>query len=157
MRRRGLGTTGVVAIVVVVVVVAGGAAVLFVPGLLGGTKSNSNSTTNSASGSQTTSSSGGPTATVVIPLGSGTDATLNFQPASLTVVIGVNNTFKWINQDTVQHNVKSTSVPSGAQSFVSPALNQSMTYTVTLTVPGTYKYFCEFHPTYMIAQIVVSQ
>ena len=90
-------------------------------------------------------------------MGVGSNQNLNFEPAKLKVVIGVNNTIKWVQQDPVPHNVVSSSVPSGAQSFKSDTLTQGMTYTVTLTVSGTYKYFCQFHPTYMLAEITVLQ
>ena len=90
-------------------------------------------------------------------MGVGSDQSLNFQPAKLKVVVGVNNTIEWTNQDSVPHDVVSSSVPAGAQSFKSTTMSEGMTFTVTLTVPGTYKYFCEFHPNWMLAEITVVQ
>jgi plastocyanin len=159
MRRRGLGTAAIVG-VVVVVLVAAAAAYLYLP--RGGTNTNSSTSTSSTSSSTfsaqtSTSSSSQPTiAIVIVPLGVGSDQTLNFQPANLKVMVGVNSTVRWLFQDSVPHNVMSSSVPSGAQSFSSSSvMYQGSNFTVTLTVPGTYKYYCSIHPTYMIGQIVV--
>lgn len=117
------------------------------------TTSTTSTTTTSTTQTTTTAS---PVVIVIIPNGVGADATLNFQPATIRVVIGVNNTVQWIQQDSVPHNVISTSVPSGTQSFRSTlTLSQGQTFTVTLTVPGTYKYYCSIHPTYMLGQIEV--
>lgn len=95
------------------------------------------------------------TVVVNIPNGVGTIQTLNFSPTTITVVVGTNNTIKWINQDSIAHTVTSTSVPSGANSFDSGTLNPGSAYTLTLTVPGTYHYQCTVHPSWMIGTIVV--
>jgi plastocyanin len=92
---------------------------------------------------------------VVIPYDTGDNESLNFQPANITVVIGVNNTVTWVDQDSIQHTVVSTSVPPGAQKFNSGILNQSQEFTITLTVPGTYHYYCDIHPTWMKGTITV--
>ena len=94
-------------------------------------------------------------ANVTIPLASGDNESLNFLPANMTVVVGVNNTIVWNNLDYAQHNVVVTSVPAGAQKFRSGILNQGQTFTVTLTVPGTYRYLCSIHPDWMRGTIVV--
>jgi len=65
-----------------------------------------------------------------------------FNPGSITVVIGVNNTVTWTNEDTVTHTVTAdggsfnSSVPAG------------MTFTHTFTTAGIYAYHCSIH-TYM--------
>ena len=85
----------------------------------------------------------------------GDNESLNFQPASIKVVVGVNNTIVWNDLDSVQHTVKSRTIPSGAAPWDSGILNQGQTYTVTLTVPGVYHYDCTIHPDWMIGTIQV--
>lgn len=95
------------------------------------------------------------TAKVAIPNGIGSNQALNFNPKTITVVVGVNNTIQWTNQDSAAHTVTSTSVPSGASSFDSGNLNAGATFTVTLTTPGTYQYHCTIHPAWMTGTIIV--
>ena len=91
-----------------------------------------------------------------IPIGSGippgnwhnfTDlSSPSFQyPVNITVVVGVNNTIEWINDDRIAHTVTSFQTPPGASTFNSGIFSQGQTFTVTLTVPGVYKYFCAWH------------
>ena len=94
-------------------------------------------------------------ASVVMPNGVGSNTGLNFSPANATVVVGVNNTIVWTNEDTVAHTVVSKSVPAGAANFSSSLIQSGGRFNVTLTVPGTYKYFCSLHPQWMQATIVV--
>ena len=54
---------------------------------------------------------------VSIPSGTSGNQSLSFNPDSVTVVIGVNNTVVWTNDDAAVHTVTSSSVPAGAQSF----------------------------------------
>jgi plastocyanin len=61
------------------------------------------------------------------------------------VVIGVNNTVTWTNNDTVDHTVASSSVPTGAANFTSAIIAPGGTYSYTFTVPGTYTYYCTLH------------
>jgi plastocyanin len=93
-----------------------------------------------------------------MPQGAGSGK--NFAPASITVVVGVNNTIEWIDQDSIApHNVYFTTVPNGATNpnpaGGPPTLVKGDTYTVTLTTPGTYDYECQFHSTWMLATITV--
>ena len=69
-----------------------------------------------------------------------------FQPRAFTVVVGVNNTIEWINDDTIDHSVVALAVPQGASLFDSGFFGHGAAYTVTLTVPGIYKYDCAWHP-----------
>jgi len=94
---------------------------------------------------------------ITIPFGVGDNESLNFQPSSLTVVIGVNNTMVWDDLDAEQHTVTSMSVPPGAAKFNSGILNQGQMFTLTLTVPGTYRFYCTIHPTWMRGTIVVKK
>jgi plastocyanin len=96
-----------------------------------------------------------PGVTVIIPDGVGANTNLNFEPVDITVVVGVNNTIKWVQEDPIPHTVTSTSVPSGAESFDSKNMNKGDVFTVKLTVPGKYNYFCFYHPGWMKATITV--
>jgi cytochrome c oxidase subunit 2 len=115
-------------------------------------------TAHAPSTSSTTSTSiTGPTATVYLPQGAGGTQQLNFSPSTLTVAAGT--TIIFTDQDTdAPHNVYFTSVPAGASipSNPSQTLMKGDTYAVTLTVPGTYHYECQFHPGWMQATIVVT-
>jgi len=69
-----------------------------------------------------------------------------FAPDNITVVIGVNNTVTWSNDDTrAPHTVHVSSVPAGALPLSSGNMKPGDTYTYTFTVPGTYQYFCDYH------------
>ena len=111
----------------------------------------------SPSGTAGTSSNTPTSVQVFAPAGVGSNMTLNFVPSTIRLVIGVNNTVVWVNHDSTQHDIQSTSVPSGASSFDSGTLNPATSFSVTLTVPGTYHYHCEFHPAWMQGTIVVVQ
>ncbi len=71
---------------------------------------------------------------------SSNQSSAGYSPYDLTVLIGVNNTVTWTNDDTAAHTVSST---GGA--FNSGNLNPGMSYTFTFTVPGTYTYSCAYH------------
>lgn len=131
--------------------------------LTGSGSSSSASTTSSSSATTTisTSSSSSSAAAnalmVSIPKGSGLPSGApGFAPDNITLVIGVNNTVTWTNNDTVHHTVTSTSVPSGATSFNSGDMAPGATFTYTLAVPGVYQYDCIYHP-WMTATITVVQ
>ncbi len=118
--------------------------------------SSSTSSTSSTSASSTTTTQSSTSsssrlngAEIVLPYDVGDNESLNFQPASITVVIGLNNSVNWVDLDAIQHTVVSTSIPSGAQKFDSGILNQGQTFTWTFTVPGTYHYVCSIHPDWM--------
>src|SRR5207245_596991 len=54
--------------------------------------------------------------TVKLPSGVGIQTNnLNFDPATITVVIGKNNTISWVDQDSIPHTV--TSLPGAPSSF----------------------------------------
>jgi plastocyanin len=91
---------------------------------------------------------------IIMPAGAGSNQ-LNFSPATIKLVIGVNNSVTWTNDDAIAHTVKSNTIPAGAQPFASDILSTGQTFTVTLTVPGTYTYFCTIHPAFMRGSIVV--
>jgi plastocyanin len=63
-----------------------------------------------------------------------------YSPDNITLIIGVNNTVTWTNDDTSPHTASSM---SGA--FNSGNLNPGQSYTFTFTAPGTYAYSCAYH------------
>ena len=92
---------------------------------------------------------------VILPIGVGSNPNLNFKPANIVIVIGVNNTVQWVDQDSTPHTVTSTSVPTGANAFDSGTIKLGDTFSLTFAVPGTYRYDCTFHPGWMVGSIVV--
>jgi len=100
------------------------------------------------------------TVVVNIPVGAGAGASAapGYAPENVTVVIGVNNTVEWTNNDTqnggTDHTVTSLSVPSGAASFDSGIMAEGANFTHTFTVPGTYEYHCTIHA-WMTGSVVV--
>jgi plastocyanin len=72
-----------------------------------------------------------------------------FQPNTLTVSIGTELT--WVNEDDVPHIVVGVDSDSPIKS---KPLDTDDRYSITLTKPGTYKYFCSMHP-HMTGTIVV--
>ena len=86
----------------------------------------------------------------IIP-GSGANASLvqTYSPDPVTVVIGVNNTVVWTNNDTAPHTVTAND-----GSFDSGNMAPTATFTFTFTTPGTYHYHCIYHP-WMVATVVV--
>ena len=93
---------------------------------------------------------------VVIPHGASIES--NYEPAFVRVTIGVNNTIRWINQDSVPHGVRSdegyADPLTGAQ-FDSYAgsregkpdfLLAGETFEFTFREPGEYHYHMEPHP-----------
>jgi plastocyanin len=62
-----------------------------------------------------------------------------FSPNSVTVNVG--QTVKWVNQDTVAHNV---TAQSGA--FKSTNFGPGGSFTFKATKPGTFGYVCTIHP-----------
>ncbi|HVH15776.1 MAG TPA: hypothetical protein VNA15_08685 [Candidatus Angelobacter sp.] len=74
-------------------------------------------------------------------------------PVNRTVTIGVNNTIEWINKDTQAHTA--TAIVSPQQPlFNSGLILPGRTFSITLTVPGTYRYTCAWH-NWLAGQIIV--
>jgi plastocyanin len=70
-----------------------------------------------------------------------------YDPDVIDVVVGVNNTISWTNNDVGHnHTVTSMEIPPGAVPFDSGNMVKNATFTVTLTVPGVYRYGCSYHP-----------
>ena len=100
---------------------------------------------------------GGTAVEVIMPNGVNIQHNLNFQPAVLKLVIGVNNTITWTNDDSADHTVSFVSGPSGVSlaSISDPDVGSGQTFTITLSTAGTYQYHCAFHPGWMKGTITV--
>ncbi len=78
---------------------------------------------------------------LVLPPNLETRAGELIQPPTLVLVIGVNNTMVWNDQDTVEYDtVISSVVPQGALQWDIEHMTPGNTYCTTLTVAGTYIY-----------------
>jgi hypothetical protein len=75
-------------------------------------------------------------------------------PINETVTLGVNNTIQWVNNDSVDHTVSAFIAPGGASMFNSGLIKPAGTFSVTLTIPGIYKYTCAWHQ-WLAGQITV--
>ena len=64
-----------------------------------------------------------------------------YNPDNITVVIGVNNTVIWTNNDNEPHTVTASD-----GSFDSGNMNPGARFAYTFTTPGTYTYICTYHP-----------
>jgi plastocyanin len=86
-----------------------------------------------------------PQVTIMIPLGAQSGslpANGNYLPNNVTVIVGVNNTVQWTNNDTALHSV---SDPAGNP--LAPhanAIQPGQAVCVTLAA-GTYNYHCIYH------------
>jgi plastocyanin len=78
---------------------------------------------------------------VVIPKGAGVNLHLGFEPPDITIVIGVNNTVIWKNEDTDWHTAHSN-IPEFNSGLIPPGGN----FTHTFLRAGTYPYHCDPHP-----------
>ena len=94
---------------------------------------------------------------VVIPDGTSLNHALNFSPNDITLVIGVNNSVTWVNDDSTEHTATFTSGPAGANlASISGDIQPGTSFgPVTFSVPGTYAYHCQFHPGWMRGTIIV--
>jgi len=78
---------------------------------------------------------------VTIPSGAGDNPKLGFEPAIMTIVIGINNTVIWKNDDSDWHTAHSN-IPE----FYSGIIQPGSTFTHTFERPGVYPYHCDPHP-----------
>ena len=107
------------------------------------TPSGTSLTSSSTTGTTTTSTQQASVTTVnviiihgVASKGSGA----GYSPDNITLIIGVNNTVTWTNNDTSPHTAIAM---SGI--FNSNNLAPGQSYTFIFTAPGTYVYFCAYH------------
>lgn len=78
---------------------------------------------------------------VIIQNGAGENLHLGFEPAKITIVIGVNNTVVWKNEDSDWHTAHSN-IPE----FNSGLIQAGDSFTHTFLRSGTYPYHCDPHP-----------
>jgi len=79
--------------------------------------------------------------TVIIPEGASVNLHLGFEPAKITIVIGINNTVIWKNEDSDWHTAHSN-IPE----FNSGLIQPGDSFTHTFERAGTYPYHCDPHP-----------
>jgi plastocyanin len=122
----------------------------------GSSASVSSSSSSSANTTASKSSAPPPNGLAISILkGSSSDqSSLGFGPDTATIVVGVNNTVTWTNNDVAGHTVTFTGIPSGATTSSSALIAPSATFTQTFTVPGTYHYICSIH-SWMKGTIIV--
>ncbi len=68
-------------------------------------------------------------------------SSLGYSPDTIHIVIGVNNTVVWTNNDNVTHTVTST---TGV--FNSGLIPPGQSWNYTFTYPGVFNYYCTIHP-----------
>jgi plastocyanin len=97
--------------------------------------------------------------TIQINPGASTLTTTAFSPDVAKLVIGVNNTFQFVNNDSqsggVSHTATAKTCPKVCP-FDTGVFGYNVTSQMfTVAAPGTYAYFCEIHPSTMVGTIVV--
>lgn len=86
---------------------------------------------------------------VIIPNGAGENLHLGFEPSKIMLVIGVNNTVVWKNEDSTWHTAHSN-IPE----FNSGLIQPGDSFTHTFQRAGTYPYHCDPHP-WMTGVVIV--
>lgn len=86
---------------------------------------------------------------VSIVAGASTPGNLGYDPDTVTVVVGVNNTVVWTNNDQAPHTVTAKDL-----SFNSGNMNPGDVFQFTFTKPGTYEYGCNYHA-WMAGTVIV--
>jgi plastocyanin len=78
-------------------------------------------------------------------------ANFAYHPATVTVAVGTRITF--VNHDQTAHTATSSASP---RAFDSGTLGPGQSKTITLSKPGTYSYYCQFHP-FMHGTVIVAK
>ncbi|MDG6904301.1 MAG: cupredoxin domain-containing protein [Nitrososphaerota archaeon] len=100
---------------------------------------NGSATTTTTSSTSTSTNASNPL--VSIEYGSAANTvTTYYSPPTITVVIGVNNTVTWVNNDIAPHTVTAND-----GSFNSGNMNPGQSWTHVFTTPGNYTYHCNYH------------
>ncbi|HEV2138233.1 MAG TPA: cupredoxin domain-containing protein [Nitrososphaerales archaeon] len=87
---------------------------------------------------------------VVMPTGVGSNTALNFSPATITLIIGLNNTVTFVNRDSVVHTVTATD-----NSFNSGDVVAGKSWTNTFSAAGNFSYYCIYHSSWMKGKVIV--
>ena len=124
----------------------------------GGATTSSGGATTSPTASTT---GGGSTTAVSIVNGASSKTTDAFSPNPITAKVG--DTITWTNNDVQPHTVTSGTGPSDpdkGKAFdsspnLNPLINAKATFSHQFTQAGTFKYFCQIHPT-MVGTVNVS-
>jgi plastocyanin len=82
--------------------------------------------------------------------GSSRDPRLGFDPAEIRIILGLNNTVTWKNDDSDWHTAHSN-IPEFDSKMIPPAGS----YTHTFLTVGIYPYHCDPHP-WMTGKITVT-
>jgi len=111
----------------------------------------------SSSSSSGSGAGAGVTVHIIMPSGVSINHNLNFQPSTITLIVGKNNTVTWTNDDSADHTVTFLTGPTGVSlaSISNPDVGSGQSFTIVLSTPGTYTYHCSFHPAWMHGTIVV--
>jgi len=88
----------------------------------------------------TSAQSGGSVSVSIVAGAFNYTSPINFSPKVITVVIGVNNTVIWTNNDSYAHTVTADD-----GSFSSGNMDPGNTFSKTFTTPGTFTYHCSYH------------
>jgi plastocyanin len=80
------------------------------------------------------------------------DSNVTFSPRNVTVIIGLNNTVEWKNNDVAAHTV--TSMGNDPTSFNSNVIPVNGTFIYEFTQPGYYLYHCTLHA-WMFGSVMV--
>lgn len=92
---------------------------------------------------------------MVVPLGAVIEENRQLIPEEITVVLGVNNTVIWINQDDTAHGI--TSDKGGTEHCGSPGvLKPDESFSVTFNNTGIYEYHGQPHP-WMTGKVIVME
>jgi len=87
--------------------------------------------------------------TVTIPAGTGANPSYNYEPSNFLVEIGVNNTVKFVNEDSTVHTVTSTD-----GNFSSGNIEPGSSWIYTFNTPGTFTFHCIYH-SWMVGTVTV--
>ena len=157
--RRGIAVPTVKGVLTALVVIFGMAIVAYATVALSGSQQSyfPSTQTGSAASSSTSSESSlslvnqttVETVFVSMPPGSGNAVQVSYLPDQIVVVVGVNNTVTWVNDDSAPHTVTAND-----GSFSSGDMRSGAKYTHTFTTPGTYSYNCIYH-SWMIGTVIV--
>ena len=84
--------------------------------------------------------------TVQIPNGSASDSGKTLTSNTIIVTLGVDNTVRWINEDSRTHMIVSGEPGNPNGLFDSGVIRGDEEFLFTFTEPGEVKVFCTMHP-----------